>query len=79
MSLYDIIITIVLSIVILLLVFLMVGGILYTKIGIFRFFFHDILAWHMPDGTYHFRGINTHSKCKYCGKDIIQDSQGNWF
>lgn len=24
-------------------------------------------------------GVNIHAKCKYCGKDIIRDSQGNWF
>lgn len=46
---------------------------LYFKFGFLKCFYHDILGWHRPD---------KHSKrdiCKYCGKDIMQDSQGNWF
>lgn len=52
---------------------------LYLKFGWFKCIYHDILGWHKPNGTYHSEGINVHSTCKYCGKDIIQDSQGNWF
>ena len=46
-----------------------------------KWFFHDILGWHEPDPEegIDIRGINIHAKCKYCGKDIIKDSQGNWF
>lgn len=44
-------------------------------------FFHDILEWHSPDKNkpIRFDGVNLYSKCKYCGKDIIKDSQSNWF
>ena len=26
-----------------------------------------------------FDGCSKHNHCKYCGKEIMQDSQGNWF
>ncbi len=44
-------------------------------------FLHNVLKWHWPDkqGLYYFDGCSIHNKCKYCGKDIMQDSQGNWF
>ena len=47
----------------------------------FKFFFHDILLWHRPakGAKQHFDGCNIHSICKFCGKPITQDSQGNWF
>lgn len=41
--------------------------------------YHDILHWHEPDQSIIYKGLNIHSKCKYCGKHIMQDSQGNWF
>lgn len=42
---------------------------------------HDIMLWHEPDrdNGYEFDGCSLHAKCKWCGKDIMQDSQGNWF
>lgn len=56
---------------------------LYSKNGICKKFYHDILGWHMPDtsGKYKctFDGLNLKTICKYCGKEIMQDSQGNWF
>ena len=55
------------------------SGVLYINYGIFKRFFHDILHWHEPNGKICLNGINLESKCKYCGKEIIQDSQGNWF
>ena len=33
-------------------------------------FFHDILEWHSPDKN---------KPIRFDGKDIIKDSQGNWF
>ena len=44
-------------------------------------FFYNILGWHSPDynDKGYFDGASLHAKCKYCGKDIMQDSQGNWF
>jgi hypothetical protein len=40
---------------------------------------HDHLGWHAPDGTRGFDGCSIHSTCRFCGKDVMQDSQGNWF
>ena len=53
--------------------------IIYMKTGKFKHWHHDILHWHEPDQSIIYKGLNTHSKCKYCGKHIMQDSQGNWF
>lgn len=36
---------------------------LYHKRGTFKFFFHDILCYCIPDK-------NNPGKCKFCGKDI---------
>ena len=54
-------------------------GIIYLITGIGKRFYHDILEWHRPDNTESFDGCSRHSVCKYCGKNIMQDSQGNWF
>ena len=55
--------------------------VLYFKKGWFKGLFHDVFEWHEPDSntTMWSDGCSTHCKCKYCGKDIMQDSQGNWF
>ena len=53
---------------------------LYFKLGWFKFWYHDLLAWHTPDdGPESFDGCSIHARCKHCGKEIMQDSQGNWF
>lgn len=53
---------------------------LYFKLGWFKFFYHDLLGWHTPDdGPESFDGCSIHARCKHCGKEIMQDSQGNWF
>lgn len=57
----------------------MLGGVLYFAKGYFKRFYHDIMGWHMPDNSEKFDGCSFHSHCKYCGKEITQDSQGNWF
>lgn len=57
-----------------------VPPILYFKLDWFKFFFHDILGWHMPnDGPQWSDGCSQHATCKHCKKEIMQDSQGNWF
>ena len=53
--------------------------ILYFEFGWFKWFYHDVLGWHKPTDEKEFDGCSLHSKCKYCGKEIMQDSQGNWF
>ena len=58
------------------------GGAIYLISGgrIFNRFYHNILNWHLPDDEpQEFDGCNIHTHCKYCGKEIIQDSQGNWY
>ena len=53
---------------------------LYFAFGFLKIFYHDLAGWHRPDDSpKRFDGITTHATCKYCGKDIMQDSQGNWF
>lgn len=47
----------------------------------FRNFACNFLGWHKPDCSQPiwFDGCSEHSKCRYCGKKIMMDSQGNWF
>lgn len=49
------------------------------RIGLFRKICHDVLEWHEPDEKKSFDGCSFHSRCKWCGREILQDSQGNWF
>lgn len=42
-------------------------------------FYHDILGWHEPVEEKTFNGCSVCSRCKFCGKKIMMDSQGNWF
>ena len=53
---------------------------LYFWLGWFKFYYHDILAWHTPeDESRWWDGCSDHAICKHCCEDILQDSQGNWF
>ena len=53
---------------------------LYFKFGFLKFFYHDFLHWHTPDDSPQWSdGCSDHAVCKHCGKNIMQDSQGNWF
>lgn len=58
-----------------------ITGYLYVKKGFFKSFYHDILEWCLPNENTEIwsDGVNTHAICKYCNREIIQDSQGNWF
>lgn len=57
-----------------------INSYLYFKFGFLKFFYHDLLDWHRPDDSPQYSdGCSQHAKCKYCGRDIMQDSQGNWF
>ena len=60
-------------------VLFIISGVIYLATGMGRRFYHDLLKWHMPDGKETFDGCSMHSHCKYCGEEIMQDSQGNWF
>ena len=52
---------------------------LISKGRFFKWFYHNILEWHIPNAEERFDGCSFHSTCKICGKEIIRDSQGNWF
>lgn len=57
-----------------------IGSIFYFHKGWFKRWFHDILGWHVPGEAFSsFDGCSFHNRCKHCGKEIMQDSQGNWF
>lgn len=52
----------------------------YLKWGIGKRLFHNLMGWHLPENEKNeLLGINIKSKCRFCGREIIQDSQGNWF
>ena len=75
------ILKIILPVIILILVADLVCGFIYlkTKGKLFKWLYHDIYHWHIPDETMGFDGLSFTSHCKICGKKIMQDSQGNWF
>ena len=53
-----------------------------TRFRPFVFLCHDVFGWHEPDDNsinVDEYGFQYSATCKYCGKHIIQDSQGNWF
>lgn len=61
---------------------IIIGGIIYliSKGLIFKWFYHNILEWHLPDDeSLGFDGCSFHAHCKICNKEIMMDSQGNWF
>lgn len=61
-------------------VIFIVASAIYLKTGLFKIFYHDVLGWHQPDNSPKWSdGCSRHSICKHCGKEIMQDSQGNWF
>ena len=52
---------------------------IYESTGFGKWFFDRILGWHKPVDKVERCGPLNISTCKYCGKRITQDSQGNWF
>lgn len=64
---------------ILFMLFLLIGGVFYSREGWNKKFFHDTMGWHEPIKNITFNGVCYCSRCKYCKKRIMQDSQGNWF
>ena len=57
----------------------LVFAIIYLLCGFGKKFFDSVLGWHKPSKEYKTDGISIQSTCRYCGKRIEQDSQGNWF
>ncbi len=46
------------------------------KIG---FLLCKYLKWHRVDKITENDGCSNHGICKYCGKEVMQDSTGAWF
>lgn len=62
------------------LIWMFIGMGLYFRFGFLKTYYHGMLGWHIPDDSpQYFDGCSQHARCKHCGKDIMQDSQGNWF
>jgi len=70
---------VVLEIFVISIVIFLCGAVLYLLTGFGKQFYHDVMEWHMPTDSQGWDGCSFTSTCKYCGKDIMQDSQGNWF
>ena len=48
-------------------------------ITLIKKFLHDVLGWHDGKlGPHFFDGASNHAVCSQCGKEVMQDSQGNW-
>lgn len=62
-------------------VLLLIGIPFYFVKGCFKPLYHDCLGWHTPskESPIEFDGLSLHCVCKHCNKEIMQDSQGNWF
>ena len=61
--------------------FLLYSGALFFSSGKYKWLFHDIFKWHMPDRNSIYRSDNdVYAKCKHCGKEIVQDRDDamNW-
>lgn len=57
----------------------LIGGYLFTQFGILKRIYHDWLGWHQPEKINGFDGCSFTGKCRYCGKKILMDSNGDWF
>lgn len=53
----------------------------FTPFRPMKWLCHDIMGWHEPDPKEKigFDGCSNTTHCRWCGKSILQDSQGNWF
>ena len=58
-----------------------IGGIIYllSRGRYLRRLYHDAFEWHLPNIEQGYDGCSFTSTCRICGKEIMQDSQGNWF
>jgi hypothetical protein len=43
--------------------------------------FHSLFKWHFVSSSFpiHKQGVNYISSCCFCKKNIMLDSQGNWY
>lgn len=42
-------------------------------------FFCNTMGWHKSPSEITNDGSSNNGKCPRCGKDVLQDSQGDWF
>ena len=52
-----------------------------SLIGFKSRWFCDKMGWHNGngEGAKTFDGCSVHATCGRCGKEVMQDGQGNWF
>jgi hypothetical protein len=41
--------------------------------------FCDHMGWHLAPKRQRFDGCSFGGECSRCGREVLQDSQGNWF
>lgn len=46
---------------------------IFPKVG------HRLFGWHKVTQISGFDGASSHGTCTICGKDCMQDSNGDWF
>lgn len=51
---------------------------LYHRFGYGKRIYHNLLGWHLPIKNKQDWKGTLYSKCKYCSRDIYQDSRGIW-
>lgn len=56
---------------------LWIAGIFYMLTGRPKWLFHDVMEWHRPRDDE--RSACECYHCKYCGIEIVSDSQENWY
>ena len=58
-----------------------IGGLLLLVLlnGLLPIQFCKYMGWHLEPETQGFDGCSFSGKCPRCGKEVLQDSQGNWF
>jgi len=39
----------------------------------------ELFPWHLAPTEQSFDGCSFHGYCPRCGKEVMQDGQGNWF
>lgn len=51
------------------------------KMNWWQKFMCNVMGWHNGNGKSKksFDGLSFHSTCSRCGKEVMLDSQGNWF
>jgi hypothetical protein len=67
------------KILLLIITIFLISTLLYFAFDVGKWFYHNILGWHKPTKEISFDGCSKCSTCKICSKEILQDSQGNWF